>query len=89
MPLTKSAMKSARQSEKRREALRPFKTRMKTALRTLQDLAKEGKTDEAKKLLPLVSKVLDTAAKKHIIHWKNAANKKSLAARLAAGRSKK
>jgi len=84
MPLTKSAMKRVRQSEKRRDALRPFKTRMKNAMRSLQELAKAGKKDEAAKLLPTVSKVLDTAAKKYIIHWKNAAHKKSQAALLVA-----
>lgn len=84
MPLTQSAIKSMRQSRARNAELKPFKTRVKSALRSLQDLAKAGKKEEATKLLPSVSKVLDTAAKKHIIHWKNAAHKKSLAARLVA-----
>lgn len=84
MPLTKSAIKQARRSEVRRAMLRPVKTRMKTVLRELHDLSKEGKKAEAEKLLPLVYKVVDTAAKKHIIHWKNAARKKSKAMSLVA-----
>lgn len=85
MPLTKSAIKQARRSAVRHRERIPFKTRMKTTIRSLQDLVKEGKKDEAAKLLPLLSKIVDTAAKKRIIHWKNAAHKKSLAARLVAG----
>jgi ribosomal protein S20 len=61
---------------------------MKTVLRELHDLTRAGRNDEALKLLPLVYKMVDTAAKKHIIHWKNAARKKSRAATLVAGLSK-
>lgn len=89
MPITSSAIKSMRQSAARRDARRPFRTRMKSALRELADLSKAGKKDEAEKLLPLVYKVVDTAAKKRIVHWKNAARKKSHAASLVAGLSKK
>lgn len=84
MPLTQSAIRQSRRSEVRRAMLRPVKTKMKTALRALGDLIKEGKKAEAGKLLPTVYKVVDMAAKKRIIHWKNAANKKSHAASLVA-----
>ena len=47
---------------------------------------KEGKKDEALKLLPKVYKVIDTAAKKNIIHKNNAARKKSLYARMVAAK---
>lgn len=89
MPLTSSATKAMRQSAKKRDARRPFKTRMKTVLRDMEDLAKAGKKEEAQKLLPIVYKVVDTAAKKHIVHWKNAAHKKAHAAALVAGLGKK
>ncbi|ALM09819.1 MAG: small subunit ribosomal protein S20 [Candidatus Peribacter riflensis] len=89
MPITSSATKAMRQSAVKRDARRPFKTRMKSAVRTLTDLAKEGKHDEAVKLLPTVMKAIDTAAKKHLIHWKNAARQKSHAASLVASLGKK
>lgn len=88
MPLTSAAIKSMRQSATKRDNRRPFKTRMKTVLRELTDLTKAGKKDEAAKLLPVVYKVVDTAAKKHIVHWKNAARKKSLASSLVAALGK-
>ncbi|MDO8468613.1 MAG: 30S ribosomal protein S20 [Candidatus Peribacter sp.] len=89
MPLTSAAIKAMRQSATKRDARRPFKTRMKSVLRDLTDLAKAGKKDEAEKLLPTVYKVVDTAAKKNIVHWKNAAHKKSHAAALVASLGKK
>lgn len=89
MPLTSAAIKSMRQSLTKREGRLPYKTRMKTVLRELTDLAKAGKREEAVKLLPVVFKVVDTAAKKHIVHWKNAAHKKSHAASLVAQLGKK
>ncbi|MDD5103336.1 MAG: 30S ribosomal protein S20 [Candidatus Peribacteraceae bacterium] len=88
MPLTSAAIKAMRQSQAKRDNRRPFRSRMKSVLRELTDLAKAGKTEEATKLLPVVYKVVDTAAKKHIVHWKNAARKKSGAAALVAGLSK-
>ena len=77
MPIIESAIKHARQSEKRRVARQPFKTKMKTLIRKTGDLVKAGKADEALKTLPMAYKAIDMAAKKHIIHWKNAARKKS------------
>jgi len=62
MPIIESAIKRARQNETRRERRQPFKTRLKTTIRTFTDLMKEGKKDEAAKMLPAVMKVIDTAA---------------------------
>ena len=86
MPITSSAIKAARQNIKRRERRQPFNTRMKTAMRSFTDLVKEKKIDEAKKLLPLVYKAVDTAAKKNIIHRNNAARKKSMVARMVSAK---
>jgi small subunit ribosomal protein S20 len=88
MPIIKSAVKAARQNIKRQERLRPVKTRMKTLMKQVVDLAKAGKKDEGIKLLPQVFKAIDMAAKKHIIHPKNASRKKSLVARLVASKKK-
>ncbi|MBI3618493.1 30S ribosomal protein S20 [Candidatus Peregrinibacteria bacterium] len=82
MPLTLSAIKAAKQAEARRIRRQPFKTQLKTTMRAFIDLIKDGKKDEAAKILPRVYKVIDTAAKKHILHPKNAARKKSRMARL-------
>ena len=77
MPIIESAIKRARQNETRRERRQPFKTRLKTTIRTFTDLMKEGKKDEAAKMLPAVMKVIDTAAKKNLIHRNTANRKKS------------
>ena len=84
MPIIESAIKRARQNEVRRERRQPFKTQLKSAMRKLTDLVKEGKRDEAVKLLPQVHKAIDTAAKKRIIHRNTADRKKSLVARMVA-----
>jgi small subunit ribosomal protein S20 len=77
MPILQASIKDARQSLERRARRQPFKTRMKTEIRKVQDLVKAGKTAEAEKALPVAYKAIDTAAKKQIIHPKNAAHKKS------------
>ena len=77
MPITKSAIKSARQSEVRRAELQPYRTKLKTMSRKFMDLVKGGKKEDALKLLPQVFKTIDTAAKKNLIHKKNAARRKS------------
>jgi len=61
---------------------------MKTMMRKVVDLTKEGKSKEAEAILPNVYKSIDTAAKKNIIHKNNAARKKAHMARLVAGASK-
>lgn len=84
MPRSKSATKSARQSVDRKVRLQPFKTNMKTMIRKISDAVKEGKKEEAIKLLPAVYKSIDMAAKKEILHKNTAARKKSLVARMVA-----
>lgn len=82
MPITKAAIKAAKQSVKRRAQRRPSSTQMKTMIRKLTDLVSAGKKDEAVKVLPQVYKSIDMAAKKRHIHPNNAARKKSLVARM-------
>jgi ribosomal protein S20 len=53
-------------------------------MRKVQDLVKAGNTAEAQKTLPQAFKAIDMAAKRKIVHWKNAANKKSLLSRLVS-----
>lgn len=84
MPLIQSAIKRARQNTVRRARRLPYKTQMKTMMRKVSDLAKEGKKEEGAKLLPQAYKVIDMAAKRNIIHKKNAAHKKSHLAKLVS-----
>ena len=84
MPITSSAIKAARQTIVRRERRQPFKTQMKTMIRSFTELVHEKKLDEAKKLFPTVQKSIDTAAKKNIIHKNNAARKKSMLSKMIA-----
>lgn len=83
MPILKSAAKRMKQNVVRRQRRLPFKTHMKTMVRAVRDLAKEGKHAEAQALLPRAYKSIDTAAKKRIIHSNTADRKKALIARLA------
>jgi len=82
MPIIQSAIKSAKQNEVRRRELLPVRTSMKTMIRTVRSLVKEGKKEEAAALLPAAYSAIDTAAKKEVIHGKNAARKKSGLAKL-------
>ena len=88
MPILDSSIKAARQNVTRKARRLPYRTAMKTHLRKVRDLVQEGKMEEAIKALPLAFKAIDTAAKKKIIHKKNAANKKSLLSRLTNPRKK-
>ena len=84
MPLIKSAIKRAKQNDVRRQRRLPFKTYMKTMMRKMTDLTNDRKKADAEKLLPEVYKAIDTAAKKEIIHPKNADRKKAAMAKLVA-----
>ncbi|MBI2573975.1 MAG: 30S ribosomal protein S20 [Candidatus Wildermuthbacteria bacterium] len=85
MPITHSAKKALRQSKRRRARNIKKITDVKRVLKQVRELAARQKTDEAKKLLPLVYKTLDKAAKTGVIKKNTASRKKSrLARQLAA-----
>lgn len=88
MPITKSAVKAAKQSKVRQTRLLPYKTQMRTLMRKMRDTVAAGKKDDAVKLLPSVFKSIDMAAKKNIIHRRNADRKKASMAKLVAVRKK-
>jgi small subunit ribosomal protein S20 len=77
MPIIKASIKDLRQSGKHRVSNRIVKNRLKDAIKDIVKLAKQGKIDEVKKQLPIVTSLIDKAAKKNLIHKNNAANKKS------------
>lgn len=85
MPVIKSAKKAMRQAAVRRARNFPVRSELKTLIKKELLLVKEGKVEEAKKLLPEVYSIIDTACKKNIIHKNNASRKKArLAKALAA-----
>ena len=75
MPITKSAIKAKRQSERRRVRNLAKKQELQKVLKSFSRLMKEKKTDEAKAFFPKVQKALDKAAKKGILK-KNASSRK-------------
>ena len=84
MPILKSAKKAVRKSEKRK-AINITKTRkLKNLLKKVNALVSEKKTEEAKKLLPQVYKILDKAAKTKLIKKNTASRKKSRISTLIA-----
>lgn len=80
MPITKSAKKAMRQQYARTERNKGIKTVVKTFMKKVLELSKDD-PENAKKLLPKAYNVIDTAAKKNIIHPNNADRKKSRLAR--------
>lgn len=76
MPITSSAKKAMRQAKARTQRRKPYKSRLKSEMKKFVTLAKTD-TESAAKLLPTAYSVIDTAAKKHVIHKNNAARKKA------------
>jgi len=70
----KSALKRARQNEKKRIHNRYYHKTTRNAIKRLRDLTNK---EEAEKLLPEVVKLIDKIAKKNIIHSNKASNLKS------------
>lgn len=87
MPIKQSAKKALRQSVKRRARNIKRKKAVKSAIKDIRNLVKEGKKDEAAKLLALAYKNIDKALKKKVIKPNTAARKKSRIARLVLAKS--
>ncbi|PIZ75097.1 30S ribosomal protein S20 [Candidatus Peregrinibacteria bacterium CG_4_10_14_0_2_um_filter_38_24] len=89
MPVIQSAKKQMRQSLKKRERNTPVRTELKSVFKKMLQFIKDGKIEEAEKFMTKAYSVIDTAAKKNLIHKNNAARKKSrLARNLAAIKTK-
>ncbi|MBN1258271.1 30S ribosomal protein S20 [Candidatus Peregrinibacteria bacterium] len=78
MPIIKSSIKRVKQDKVKTARNRHYKSEMKSLMKIVVDYCAAGETDKAKKMLSKAIKAIDTAAKKKIIHKKNAARKKSL-----------
>ena len=77
MPITKSAKKALRQNVKRKARNLVYKKKMRDLIKQVRTLVEEKKTEEAKKLLPQIYKILDKTAKVGIIKKNTASRKKS------------
>jgi len=77
MPITKSAKKALRQSEKRRKRNLIYKEKIKELTKKVRSLAVEKKIEEAKKILPQLYKILDKSTKVGVIKKNTASRKKS------------
>lgn len=82
MPITKSAKKALRQSERRRAINLRKKEAYKSVVGNIKKLVGAGKHKEAEKLLPQLYKALDKAAKTNVIKKNKAARLKSRLSRL-------
>lgn len=83
MAITKSAKKALRQNTKRKARNLAYKNKMKDLIKEIRALAVQKKTDEVKKLLPSVYKILDKSAKVNVIKKNTASRQKSRLAKLA------
>lgn len=77
MPNIKSAKKRVIVNNKKTEQNKNIRSEVKTALKKVDLLIKDGKFDEAKEALNVAFKVLDSACSKNIFHANNVANKKA------------
>ncbi len=68
----KSALKRYRQSLKRQARNRAVKTRIKNVLKAVRSAVELNDKEKASEALVVATKVLDKAASKKIIHWRNA-----------------
>jgi small subunit ribosomal protein S20 len=82
MPHTRSARKNLRKNEKRRRRNRAVTRDIKEHVKDFLTAVKSGAADQAKKELRIVSKKLDKAAARGVVHPNLAARKKSRLAKL-------
>jgi small subunit ribosomal protein S20 len=71
----KSAIKRAKQAEKKREINKAVKTRVKNVIKAVQTAMAEKSPDKAKESLAKAIPVIDKAASKGTLHHRNAARK--------------
>jgi len=74
---TKSALKAIRVSERRRRRNQPIRSSVKTAVRKAVTSIGAGNVETAQQAVVNAVSQLDKAATKGVIHWRNAARRKS------------
>jgi small subunit ribosomal protein S20 len=77
MPIKKASIKHAKQSVKRTAVNRTLKKQLHDALLKARKSITAGKKDESKTKVLLVAKLMDKAARKHVIAKNTAARLKS------------
>lgn len=77
MPNIKSAKKRVLVNTKKTEQNKAIRSAVKTEMKKIDALIKEGKLEEAKTALSKAFAAIDSACSKNIIHANNASNKKS------------
>ncbi|MCA9936248.1 MAG: 30S ribosomal protein S20 [Ardenticatenaceae bacterium] len=84
----KSAKKRIRQTRKRTAHNRMYTSAARTHIKKARKLMAEGKLDEAEEVARKAYSTLDKAGRRHVLHPRNAARRKSrLMAQLAAARN--
>ena len=78
----KSAIKRARQNEKRRIRNKSSKTRIKNIVKSVRQTVNEKSNEAALTELNIAKSIIDNAAKKGVIHRKTASRKISRLSRL-------
>jgi small subunit ribosomal protein S20 len=78
----KSAIKRARQNEKRRMRNKSSKTRIKNIVKSVRHTVNEKSNEAALAELNIAKSIIDNAAKKGVIHRKTASRKISRLSRL-------
>lgn len=77
MPITKSAKKALRGSQKKRSFNTAKKEQINKAVKQLKKLVSEKKLKEAREMMPQVQKILDKSVKTGLIKANKASRKKS------------
>ncbi len=77
MPNTKSAKKRLRQNEVRRLRNRSAKTALRSQLRRVRETVKAGEIDKAEEQFRLLTRQLDRAGARNLLHPNAAARTKS------------
>ena len=77
MPQTRSAKKRLRQTEKRTQRNKAYKSRIKTVIRKVRQAVDEGRAEDARLSYREATSLLDKAVEKGILHKNNAGRRKS------------
>ncbi len=89
MATHKSASKSHRASERRREVNKKSRSRLRGALKSIRTAAESGDTAKARTLLPGTLALIDRSVGKRVLHANAGARHKSRITRLVNSRSAK
>ncbi len=71
----KSALKRHRQSLKANARNRAMKTRIKNVVKQVREAVEQKDKDQALQALQNATSILDKAATKKVVHWRNAARR--------------